>query len=296
MSHSITDIFYKQRNDFFKEQKEREKRLIFPDDVSEIKDISYLDDGDKAHRLDIYRPKKSGDKKLPVIINVHGGGLILGSKEFNRYFCALLCKKGFLVYSIEYRLIPDCLIYDQLADVFMAMDYIKERLAADGGDSSHVYMAGDSGGACLITYANAIQNSTNIARAANVTPSGLRINALGLISGMFYTSRFDKIGLFLPKYLYGRDYKKTPFAKYVNPENRELLNSLAPVWLVTSHNDFLRRYTTDFEKALTRAEREHELVVFPKNKMLTHAFSVFEPFLPESSAVIDMMVEYLRKF
>ena len=42
MSHSITDIFYKQRNDFFKEQKEREKRLIFPDDVSEIKDISYL--------------------------------------------------------------------------------------------------------------------------------------------------------------------------------------------------------------------------------------------------------------
>ena len=178
----------------------------------------------------------------------------------------------------------------------MAMDYIKERLAADGGDSSHVYMAGDSGGACLITYANAIQNSTNIARAANVTPSGLRINAFGLISGMFYTSRFDKIGLFLPKYLYGRDYKKTPFAKYVNPENRELLNSLAPVWLVTSHNDFLRRYTTDFEKALTRAEREHELVVFPKNKKLTHAFSVFEPFLPESSAVIDMMVEYLRKF
>ena len=56
------------------------------------------------------------------------------------------------------------------------------------------------------------------------------------------------------------------FAKYVNPENRQLLNSLAPVWLVTSHNDFLRRYTTDFEKALTRAEREHELVVFPKNK------------------------------
>ena len=112
-------------------------------------------------------------KILPVIINVHGGGLIIGNKEFNRYFCALLCKKGFLVYSIEYRLIPDCLIYDQIADVFMAMDYIKERLAADGGDSSHVYMAGDSGGACLITYVNAIQNSTNIARAANVTPSGL---------------------------------------------------------------------------------------------------------------------------
>ena len=84
---------------------------------------------------------------------------------------------------------------------------------------------------------------------------GLRINALGLISGMFYTSRFDKIGLFLPKYLYGGDYKKTSFAKYVNPENRELLNSLAPVWLVTSHNDFLRRYTTDFEKRTDKSRK-----------------------------------------
>ena len=64
---------------------------------------------------------------------------------------------------------------------------------------------------------------------------------------------------------------------------------------MTSHNDFLRRYTTDFEKALTRAEREHELVDFPKNKKLTHAFSVFEPFLPESSEVIYMMERFLER-
>ena len=229
MWNILTKQFYRQRKDFEDSCAGRDAGLTFPEGVICSTDIAYADDGIKAHMLDIYRPEESQEKILPVIINVHGGGLIIGNKEFNRYFCALLCKKGFLVYSIEYRLIPDCLMYDQISDVFMAMDYIKERLAADGGDSSHVYMAGDSGGACLITYANAIQNNTNIARAANVTPSGLRINALGLISGMFYTSRFDKIGLFLPKYLYGRDYKKTPFAKYVNPENRELLNSLAPV-------------------------------------------------------------------
>ena len=43
-------------------------------------------------------------------------------------------------------------------------------------------------------------------------------------------------------------------------------------------------------------KKEHEIVDFPKNKKLTHAFSVFEPFLPESHAVIDMLTEYLRKF
>ena len=117
ISHSITDIFYKQRDDFFKEQKEREKRLVFPKDVSEIKNIPYLDDGDKAHRLDIYRPKKAGDKKLPVIINVHGGGLILGSKEFNRYFC-FLCR-----IQIYYRLISNNIMRIVCTAIFFVDDF-----------------------------------------------------------------------------------------------------------------------------------------------------------------------------
>lgn len=53
--------------------------------------------------------------------------------------------------------------------------------------------------------------------AAKVKAASIDIKALGLISGMFYTNRFDKLGLFLPKYLYGRDYKKSSYAKYVNP-------------------------------------------------------------------------------
>ena len=156
MSHSITDIFYKQRDDFFKEQKEREKRLIFPDDVSEIKNISYLDDEDKAHRLDIYRPKKAGDKKLPVIINVHGGGLILGSKEFNRYFCANLCQLGYVVFSVEYRLVPDCMFYDQCEDLSRAFDFIDKNIPKYDGDKERIFAAGDSGGACLLTYTAAM--------------------------------------------------------------------------------------------------------------------------------------------
>ncbi len=296
MNTIIAKEFYKQRSTFEKSCIEREKKYTFPKGVIYKKNIAYVSDHDKAHRLDIYRPENREGKILPVIINVHGGGLLLGNKEFNKYFCALLCKKGFLVYSIEYHLIPDCMIFDQFRDVFAAMNYVKKHAKADGGDLSHVYMVGDSGGACLITYTNAIQNNKRIAKAAGVKPSDLHINALGLISGMFYTDKFDKIGMFLPKFLYGKNYKKTSFAKYVNPENRELIRSLAPVWLVTSHNDYLRNYTIHFEKALTRANKEHEIIDFPKNKNLTHAFCVFEPFLPESSEVINLLVEYLRKF
>ena len=296
MANIMEKQFYKQRSDFDKSCIERDKKLTMPEGVEYIENIAYTNDGNPSHQLDIYRPKDREGEVLPVIINVHGGGLIIGNKGFNKYFCSLLCKKGFLVYSIEYRLIPDCMIYDQFKDVFMGMDYIKGRIKSDGGDESHVYMVGDSGGACLIMYTNAIQNNYEMARAAGVKPSDLHINAIGLISGMFYTTKFDKIGMFLPKYLYGKNYRKSAFGKYVNPENKELIESLAPVWLVTSHNDYLRKYTLNFENALSKAGKECEIIDFPKDKRLTHAFSVFERFLPESIKTIDMLVKDLIKF
>ena len=79
--------------------------LTFPEGVICSTDIAYADDGIKAHMLDIYRPEDSQEKILPVIINVHGGGLIIGNKEFNRYFCALLCKKR--ISCILYRIQAD---------------------------------------------------------------------------------------------------------------------------------------------------------------------------------------------
>ena len=47
---------------------------------------------------------------------------------------------------------------------------------------------------------------------------------------------------------------------------------------------------------LADAGKEHELVDFEANKNLTHAFSIFEPFLPESGQVIDLIAEYLQKY
>ena len=165
MSDFIIRNFYKQRKDFEKSSAERNLTLTFPDTVTEIKNIPYMTDGSAAkdntsldtdfppqsskshirdsHRLDCYRPKKRNGELLPVIVNVHGGGLLLGSKEFNRLFCMRLSGLGFLVYSVEYRLIPDCSFFDQCQDLACAMDFLKTRISSDNGDLSHVYAVGD---------------------------------------------------------------------------------------------------------------------------------------------------------
>ena len=289
-------IFYKQRADFERSSAARDKELTFPEDVCETKDIRYSEDACDAHRMDIFRPKGREQEILPVIVNIHGGGLVLGSKEFNRFYCAKLSEQGFLVYSLEYRLVPDCTIFDQLSDLSLAMEAIRERLSRDQGDAEHVYAVADSGGACLLTYFAAMQNNRELADAAQITPSKLPLRALGLISGMFYTTCFDQIGLFLPKYLYGRNYKQGAFAPYVNPEHPAVVGSLPPCYLVTSKKDHLQRYTLRFTRTLADNHVSYRLQNFRKNSQLTHAFSVFFPFLKESDESIQSMVDFLRKY
>ena len=296
MGKLLTKSFYKQRQDFENSCKERNKVLSLPDNIEIKTNIKYSNDDCLAHRLDIYRPKDKTNEILPVIINIHGGGLLLGNKEFNKYFCAEISSLGFMVYSIEYRLVPDCNFFDQLDDVSRAMDYINSRIISDNGDPYHIYGTADSGGACLLLYAVAMQKSKSLEQATNIKASIINLKALAFISGMFYTTKFDKIGLFLPSYLYGKKYKKSIFAPYLNPENPEIISSLLPCYLVTSHNDFLQNYTLNFEKALTNYNLPHKLDNYPKNSELTHAFSVFKPFIKESNDTIKSMIDFLTQY
>ena len=47
-------------------------------------DLPYCSGGDPAHRLDLCYPAKGGD--FPLVIDIHGGGLIYGTKALNRDF------------------------------------------------------------------------------------------------------------------------------------------------------------------------------------------------------------------
>lgn len=295
MSNYIETAFMQQRTDFMKTLPDRRKRFSIPDGVDMYLDIEYVNDQNEAHRLDVFRPSESPDKELPIIFNVHGGGLIMGCKEFNRYFCARLCKLGYVVFSIEYRLVPEYTFYHQCTDFFQALRYVQDYGNLYYGKTDEIYGVGDSGGAMLLTYCAAMQNNAEMAAAAQVSVCPAPLQPLGLISGMFYTNRFDQIGLSLPKYLYGTDYKHSDFAPYVNPTYQKLVQALPPCLLVTSKNDNLHHYTTKFEKALTKYNMPHRLLDFPKNKQLTHAFSVFEPFLPESTQTIQAIAEYFAE-
>ena len=58
MKNFVVNTFYKQRQDFERDAALHDKKFSMPKDVKEWKDLPYKNDGEKAHRMDVFRPKK----------------------------------------------------------------------------------------------------------------------------------------------------------------------------------------------------------------------------------------------
>ena len=265
------------------------------DGITEFRNIPYLNRSGKELLMDIYKPDVDDMEELPVIINVHGGGLIMGNKNLSEGFCRLLAKRGYLVFSLEYRLVPAVKVYEQLDDVCAGMDCVGKKLVEFNVDFRRIFMVAESAGAYLSLYTTAMKNSEVLQKAIGYEPSRMKIKAMGLISGMFYTTRKDATGIFLSRAFYGKDKKSREIAKYTNPENPEIIYNIPPCYLITSKADMLERYTLDFAGELGNKGIEHKLRHMGSYKKLLHAFPVIRPDLPESARVADEIVGWFKE-
>ena len=277
--------------DRWMEKRTREVRL--PESVSCLEDIPYRDTGKDCHKLDIYRPGKT-EGTLPVILNLHGGGLVLCNRKVNRPFCAELARRGFLVFSVDYPLVPQAKVPEILSDVARAMDFVRDSIGEYGGDPERVYLVGDSAGAFLSVYELAAQKNGSLAQALGLIPGKLEVKAAAFISGMFYTAKMDSVGAFLRKDFYGKDWKSNPFRAFADPAVPEVAGAMPPCFLVTAKLDNLRPYTLAFCKGLKGAKAEYILRDLPLKPGLDHDFVIVKPEMPEAQTIMDEMCDFLR--
>lgn len=105
--------------------------------------------------LRIYSPADSGstgEKRLPILIYVHGGGWTLGSiGTYDSLARGLANKIPAIVVSVDYRLAPEHPYPAGLDDVHLAVVWTAHNTNQIGGDRERIAIAGDSGGATLAT-------------------------------------------------------------------------------------------------------------------------------------------------
>lgn len=176
------------RENFKKTDDVRDAGLSTPDDIVRYDDIVYGEDA-KLQVLDVYRPKESEGKQLPVIVSVHGGGWVYGDKERYQYYCMSLAQRGFVVVNFTYRLAPEYKFPSSLEDTNLVFTWILNHDEEYGFDTAHIFAVGDSAGGHILGLYSAI--CTNPEYAAEYTfkiPRGFVPMAVALNCGKYEIS------------------------------------------------------------------------------------------------------------
>lgn len=139
-------------------------------------------------RLNIWTQALNDGKKRPVMVWLHGGGYTAGSgQELPSYDGTNLCRKGdVVVVTLNHRLnvlgFLDLSAFGQkyahsgnvgLLDLVAALQWVKNNIAAFGGDPSNVTIFGQSGGGGKVTNLLATPSANGLFHKAIVQSGSL---------------------------------------------------------------------------------------------------------------------------
>jgi acetyl esterase/lipase len=122
-------------------------------DVRRIADIEYTQASPKfkARRnlLDVYTPRKDGTKR-PVLLQIHGGGWVIGEKEQQGLpLMNYLTSHGWVCVAPNYPLSPKATWPEHLIACKQALAWAKANIATYGGDPDFICVTGGSAGGHL---------------------------------------------------------------------------------------------------------------------------------------------------
>jgi acetyl esterase/lipase len=120
--------------------------------IEEQRDLRYIEGAEYADgrdRLDLFMPV--GATATPVVLFLHGGGLLIGDKQQGGALAKALVPRGIGVVASNYRLSPDVAHPAHAQDAAAAFAWTVRNIATYGGDPKRIYLAGHSAGAYLAT-------------------------------------------------------------------------------------------------------------------------------------------------
>lgn len=270
---------------------------VLPEGIKEVCDIPYTDSKSPYHLLDIYYPENA-KAPLPVIIDIHGGGWMYATKELNKIYCQYLAKRGFVVFNLSYRLVPEVRVPVQLQDISLALKKIKELMKEYPCDENKIMLTGDSAGGQLAAFTAAIANSEKLSAYFDTADHGIKFSCLTLTSPVAFMNEGLPMGLYC-RMMWGEKPVKRSTKQFMNID--ELLSEaddFPPTLLVTSSGDTLGlSQTRKLFRIMLERSVDARLLDFPKfeGKNLPHVFGVLEPYSNAGALYITKMCEFFAE-
>ena len=261
------------RYQFGKGDRKRDAGLTTPEDVRRFDDISYGPDR-KYQLLDVYRPKNE-EGKLPVIVSVHGGGWVYGTKETYQFYCMSLALRGFAIVNYSYRLAPKHKYPAQLEDANTVIRWILDNADVYGFDTDNIFAVGDSAGGQQLSVYAAMLNDKEYVKYYNIdVPEGFQFNAIALNCGVYhrdYTNKDLSSRLMkdvLPKGWTSKDLEMFNSADKIRP-------GYPPTYVMSATGDFLKDQVDIIVPVLEKNRIPYVAKIYgDENNRLGHVFHV----------------------
>ena len=112
-----------------------------------MRDIPYVSHPTTHQNFNLYLPRDKGAKPFPLVVWIHGGAWLSGSKEWDN--AKYLVRDGYAIASIDYRYTPEAPFPAQIQDCNAALNFILAHAANYGVDPKRLVVAGGSAGGHL---------------------------------------------------------------------------------------------------------------------------------------------------
>ena len=133
--------------------------------------------GEECLNLNVWAPADGGGG-LPVLVWIHGGAFTNGSNSVPEYDGSAFARNGIVTVAVNYRLAAEGFLYTGedpanlgLLDQVAALEWVRDNIAAFGGDPQRVTVAGESAGAWSVNTLLAMPRAAGLFRQA-ISQSG----------------------------------------------------------------------------------------------------------------------------
>jgi acetyl esterase/lipase len=133
----------------------RWQRLAYPlprpaRSVQVTKNIDYVGDGKRRHRLDVIRRRGHFVTGAPVLLHIHGGAWTIGDKREQGFpLMHELARRGWVCVTINYGLAPRVTWPELIVDCKRALHWVRAHIIEYGGDPGFIAATGGSAGGHL---------------------------------------------------------------------------------------------------------------------------------------------------